>query len=232
MAYTLLQAVNKVLGRVGVIQGVSGNLTSLTDSGRQLDVDVAVEVWNEALQDIAAENDLVPGLSDMGTVTLANGTKEYARPSNGTTSKQIELVKWLTYPGRRFPLEEYAGGYAKMVYEQPDPTLFQGLPQSWVISPVSGFIRFDFTPTANEAGVVANVFGVPRIALTLAGDTFPVSDTVVEQLIKPVAMAWRRERQKGDFDRESYFAGLASAMRWAVAVTPRAKWGVGNRSWR
>lgn len=232
MAYTLLNGTNKVLARVGVIQGVAGNLTTLTDSGRQIDIDVAVMMWSEVLQDFAQQTDAVPGLMDSGTITLANGAKEYAPPTGTVSGKTIELVKWITLPVRRLPLYEYPGGFTKMTFDQPDPTIFQGLPVNWVISAITGWIRFDFTPTANEAGVTGTVFGVPRVALTLAGDLFPVSDTVVDQLVPAVAMKWSKERKKGDFDREEYYQALSDAMRWAQKATPQSKWGVGSRSWR
>ena len=52
MAKTLLDGVNEVLKRVSLIQGDNAILTDLTDSSRQVYIDVAVQVWNESVDEI------------------------------------------------------------------------------------------------------------------------------------------------------------------------------------
>lgn len=226
MPYTFLQAVNNSLKRVGIIQGQSGNLTSFTDSGRQTDIDVMIACWNEAMQDLADQPVMVPGLSDQGNLTLATGNREYGLPTGNNTGKQIELVKQINNKTLRYPLKEYPGGYQKMLYDQPDPTLFQGPVIQWCINPGSGKIRFDFTPVASVNGQLLTVDGTIRISLSLISDQFPFTDTVVDQLVKPVAMAWARERKKGDWSRDAYMQGLSDAMRYVTAIQPRQSYGV------
>lgn len=223
---TFLGAVNATLARVSVLQGVQGYLTSFTDSGKQIDIDVCKQCWNDVLQDMAAESPMIPGLTDSGSITLVASTKEYAPPTGTQWGKAIELVRWITYPSGRITLTEYPGGYEEMVVAQPDPTAFQGPPYQWCMSAITANIRFDFTPTSNEAGRVYTVFGIPRVFLSTTTDTFPLSDTVVDQLVPVVAMKWRKERQKGDFDREEYYQGIGDALRWANRIPPRQRWGV------
>ena len=72
MAKTLLNAVNEILKRVGVISGDSGALTTLTDSARQKPIDVAIQVINEAMDELYS----MPGISapqgqGESTITLA-----------------------------------------------------------------------------------------------------------------------------------------------------------------
>jgi len=55
---TLLSGVNEVLKKVHMIQGDSGLLTTLTDSGRQTYIDLAIQSWNEIIDDIYAVSDM------------------------------------------------------------------------------------------------------------------------------------------------------------------------------
>ena len=73
MAYTLLNAVNLTLKRVRIIQGDVGELTSLTDSGRQADVDIMVQAWNE-----------VDGMESTVMVDQTNGQYLYTYPGGFT----------------------------------------------------------------------------------------------------------------------------------------------------
>ena len=69
MAVTFLQAVNETLKRVRVIQGDAGELVTstiastatgavatgaFTDSGRQTEIDLAIQLWQEGLHEIYA----------------------------------------------------------------------------------------------------------------------------------------------------------------------------------
>ncbi len=96
MAIVFLQAVNATLKRTRTIQGDAGELATstvtttatgavatdaFTDSGRQVQIDLAIQLWQEALH---AMYDLSL-LGDEGasaTVNLASGQREYDLPSD------------------------------------------------------------------------------------------------------------------------------------------------------
>lgn len=228
MAYSFLTAVNNSLKRVGVIQGSTGSLTSFTNSAFQVDIDVMIMSWNETLQEIAALPILVPGFADQGTYNLVLGQKEYALPV-GASGAQLETVKLITNVTFRWALDEYEGGYDQMVRDQPDPSLFQGNPMKWCINPGNNKIRYDFTPNSQVffgGAVKHNIDGAIRISLQNPADTFTVSDTVVDQLVRPVAMVFARERKKGDWSREAFLSALTTAVSYAGKQQPRSQYGV------
>lgn len=51
MAKTLLNGVNEVFKRIKLIQGDAAALTSLTDSARQHSIDLAIQIWNEVVDE-------------------------------------------------------------------------------------------------------------------------------------------------------------------------------------
>src|SRR5690242_2414132 len=79
---TLLNSVNEILKRVSVIAGDSGALTSLTDSARQVDIDTAVQVVNEGIDELySTTGESLPNQRASSTITLATGTRNYSLQS-------------------------------------------------------------------------------------------------------------------------------------------------------
>ena len=119
---TLLDGVNEVLKKVHIIQGDSGALTSLTDSGRQVYVDLAVQVWNEMIDDLYATSDMAyPQEIAQSTITLATSDRSYALAAD---------VNQLRFPFKdetnRQYIHEYPGGYMRMISDQPAQLLIEG----------------------------------------------------------------------------------------------------------
>ncbi len=225
MAYTLLQATNKVLKRVGLIQGSSGELTTLTDSARQTDVDIAVSSWNDVIDELYKAGKL-PGEMDTGTFTLStSGTdsgREYA-----VDADFVAMAGNPIDPTNSRTLYPYPGGYFKMREMLQNPSDFEGKPSYWVISPVSGNIRIDTTPqTADDGDIYTYVFEKIR-NLSLAADTFPFNDGAVNALVDAVSQTWRMHRKgRSEFVPELYQASMTRAMRMVRGEQPRETYGV------
>ena len=207
MAYTFLQALNSSLKKVREIQGVSGELTSLTDSARQAKVDVMIDSWNEVVQEVLSYGAYPTEVSE-GEITLVADQREYDTADDFETFVSKRLINqtdgYIAY--------EYPGGYDAMWRTQTQPDSYTGSPQFWALNSTTGKVRLDTSPTANEAGRVYKYLYNRRIAFDEATDTFPFSDTVVDALVPAVAEVYRRDIQK-TFDAGFYQASVARALR-------------------
>ncbi|HEX9472504.1 MAG TPA: hypothetical protein VF957_23510 [Bradyrhizobium sp.] len=226
MSYQFLDGVNKVLERLTIVQGADGLLTSFTGDPRANDISVCIQAWNEVVQELADSADLLPGLTVQGSLTPVATQREYAIP---TTTPQMEIVRTVVNQTRRLPLLPYPGGFQQMIIDQPDPTIFIGTPIRWCISDVTGKIRFDFTPQTADQSDTYQVYGEPRIALANTTDTFPFTDTVVDQLIEGVAQRWKRSRRPSEYDEAEYQRSQAAAIRWIRRETPPQSYGPTRR---
>ena len=114
MAKTLLNGCNEVLKRASLIQGDSGVLTTLTDSGRQIFIDTAVQVWNEAIEDLyETVGQTKPNALAEDTITLATGTRNYTL----NTALNELYYPFIDETNGNF-IVEYPGGYLEMVSNQ------------------------------------------------------------------------------------------------------------------
>ena len=241
MAIVFLQAINATLKRVRIVQGDAGELATdttstatgavatgaFTDSGRQTQIDLVLQVWQEAahvLFDLA----LLPNEAATATVDLVTAQREYSMPSNferiAGESREERVFRGAT---TFLILTEYPGGYARMLRDQPNATDFTGDPQHWAISPVDGTqIRFDREPTADQNGDSYNILYEKRIAITatMATETLPFSDTVADALVPVVAEGWNRI-QKKEFDSGLFRTSIARAARTVTRNQPRVRYG-------
>ena len=97
MAKTLLDGINEVLKRVKIVRGDTGVLTGLTDATVQTHIDLAVQMWNESLDDLYTDTIKPKELAE-STLTLVTGDRDYAL--------QTDLVEL------KFPLiDETNGNY-------------------------------------------------------------------------------------------------------------------------
>src|SRR5690348_1633262 len=90
MSKTLLDGVNELLKRVRIIDtGNTGVLSSLTSSSVQHNIDVAIQVINEGIDELyTASGKSMPGQSAESTITLATGQREY------TLASDLVTLKW------------------------------------------------------------------------------------------------------------------------------------------
>lgn len=216
---TLLNGVNAVLVRTKIIQGDSGTLTSLTDSGRQGFIDIAVQIWNEVIEELYSATSIpLPQEMAEDTITLVTDTRSYAL--------QSDLIQL------RFPLldetngqfiAEYRGGYEQMVADQPYPANYTGLPYLGAISPVNSELYLDRIPTSDENGRVYKYRYDKDISMSAAADTFPFTDAVYRALIPAAAQLWNRD-QKRSFDEAVFKTSVGRASRFLTKIQPRTSW--------
>ena len=219
MAFTFLQAVNKVLRRVGNIQGDAGELTTFTDSAKQTDIDVCKDVWNELIHEYYSRGLFSKG-TDEGQFALATDTREY--PLEATF--EIMAADELTNASSNYILRPYPGGWEQMRKDQPDPTDFTGQPMFWVINSTTGDLRIDTDPTSTQSGDIYKYIFTRRISLSNTTDLFPFSDTVVDSAVGAVKELWRRERiQK--FDNSLFKVSFNRGIDYLLQTRPKKRYG-------
>lgn len=241
MAFTFVDVVNSSLKRAGQPGGLATSTRStatggdfatetFTDSARQTTIDVMIQVWQEVAHEMFGMG-LFPEVAASATVILVAGQREYSLPSD------FERFAGDRYETRVFratsglTLAEYRGGYDQMLADQPVATDWLGEPLHWAFSPVTrATIRFDYEPTADEAGFTYNALYMKRIGLTstMATETLPFNDSVADMVIPVVADEWGRA-MKNDRDPEKFRRSLGIAVGTAAQVRPRVQWGRGNR---
>lgn len=192
MAKTLLQGVNDVLKRLGVIKGNSGELSSLTDSQRQVLVDLAVNCWNEVVIELYEASDLsMPKEVGSTTITLATGDRNYTLPSD------LVYIKWpLINASNGYLIQEYPGGWDQIQNDQLQPANFTGRPFYATIRPTDGLLYMDRIPTPADDGLQFTLEYDKSLIKTLASDTFAFNDDVYHILIPAVAEKIKMERDE------------------------------------
>lgn len=221
-ATTLLDLVNKVLRREG---GVSSDLTSFTDSQRQIDIDVALQAVNEVLDDLLSTGAFPQEVAE-GSITLSTDTRIYSVASDFVSVAEDSS-------GEPFMLDEtngqylrpYPGGFDQMRRDQPIPANHTGLPIYWTINE-DGKFELDAAATSAENGRVYKYRYDKEIDLTTTGATFPITDDAVDSLIPAVAEVWRRVRKgRESFSRRAYQKSIARAARKLRRKPPRTRYG-------
>jgi hypothetical protein len=96
----------------------------------------------------------------------------------------------------------------------------------WTINPITSAIRFDMTAQPGDVGDLIQVFGTTRQALVLETDVFPVSDTVVDQLVAAVAQRWMQVRRPAEYSEGAYETALAAGLRWSRKEPARQSYGL------
>jgi hypothetical protein len=218
MAKTLLNATNEILKRVGLIAGDSGLLTTLTDSARQVAIDVAVQVVNEGIDELyAASNVAKPNGQGESTVTLATADRSYALAAG------LIRLRWpmVDKTNTQF-LHQYPGGYNAMLIADPEQD-DTGLPVYAAINPVNGELHLDRAPTSVENGRVYTYQYDKELVLSLAADTVPFKDAVFRAMVPVWVQMWKRER-RNEFDGELYKIDLGRAATLMTQILPRDSW--------
>jgi len=220
MAKTLLNGVNDVLRRAKGLQGEAGELSSLTDSARQVEIDEIVNQWNIGISTLFdLPNEPVINEAATASLTFVDGTREYTTPSD------LLLIRWPlinTTDGQT--IYEYPGGFDQMRIDQLIPSNYTGLAQFAVIEPILGKIRLDTTPTSVEAGNVYTITYDKSLIMAVAADIMPFDDNVYQAMTSVVLQLYTRER-RGRFDGAVFRSSLSLATRLAQKLSRPTRWG-------
>lgn len=216
---TLLNGVNDVLKKAGIIQGSSGELSSLTDRSKQTFIDGAVLAWNEVLDELfSTAGRPMPQIMGESTITLVTDDRDYALESDVT-----ELVWPLLNETTGLKIEEYPGGYQQMGSDQIVPANYTGTPFFGAIRPTDSQLYLDRIPTATENGDVYKYRYHKDGELTAAADVMPVTEKVYRALVPAVAEIWS-EKQKNELNAELFRVSFGRAARLLSGSIPRASW--------
>jgi len=230
MARTLLQAVNKVLRRVGEIDT---DLTTFTVSANQNEIDTTIQAWNEVIDDLQSLGSWPASVGE-GTITLVASTKTYAAAADfdGIADDPTGRPVMLDTTNGRY-LYEFPGGWDGMRRAQLVPANHTGTPNFWAVNKTDGTIELDNAPTSADAGNVYRYIYNKQLDLAATTDTFPFLDDVIDTLIPAVVQVFRRDR-KGAWERGAATAGfntrlynssLSRAAKKLARFPPRRQYG-------
>lgn len=220
MAKTLLDCVNQTLKRLKMIQGDQDDLTTLTDSARQIWIDISVQVINEGidtLYDAAKKRKPLEVASTDITLTLSE--REYTLPTD------LVLLRWpgLDETNGQF-IFEYPGGYDQLRKDQPRPDQgYEGLPRYGVINPLNGKLRFDHRPVSADVGRVYKFEYDKDLVLTVAADTVPFTDAAFRAMVPAWAQLVSRD-MKRDFDQAIFERQIGQTVRFINQEQRRTHW--------
>lgn len=229
MAVEFITAVNKSLKRVGVIEGDAGELTTgtgtddeFTDSPRQRDIDVCLQIWNEVIHEAYSLNAFTPEVGT-ATITLVADQREYGLPSDFERMAGNQHQRVLRGATNGLLLTEYRGGYLSMLRDQPVATDWTGDPRHWALSLSTDNIRVDSEPTASDIYNFNYETRIERTS-TMATDTMPFSDTVTDSLVPVVAQFMSRDF-KDDFDSGIFRQAMIRAIGHLTRSQRRDRYG-------
>lgn len=207
MAKTLLNSINEIFRRTGLVAGDAGLLTTLTDAARQVSIDQAVQVVNEGIDELYTTSSVAhPNEQAESTITLVAGTLAY------TLAADLIQLRWpLRDKTNSQWITEYPGGYDAMLtgdIEQDDT----GLPHYAAIRATDGKLHLDRTPTSIEAGRVYTYQYDKTLELDAAADTVPFNDAVFRAMVPAWVQLFKRER-RNEFDEPLYRQSIGRASR-------------------
>jgi hypothetical protein len=219
MAQTLLNCVNEVLKRTGIIAGDINALTTLTSSAIQHEIDVAIQVWNEAIDELYITSSIpMPTVLGEDTISLVTNTRNYTLNS----SLNVLLFPLVDETNSRY-ISEYPGGYMQLIMDQPKQSSFTGTPLSACIRPTDGALYLNSTPSSTENGLVYKYRYEKDLSMSLATDTVPFKDVVFRAMVPAVSEIWKRDMKK-TFDQAMFDAGLGRASRYLLEKVQRTNW--------
>lgn len=212
---TLLDAVNQILLRVNVIAGNAGVLTSLTDSARQHDIDVSVQVINEGIDELySASGKTLPGEGAESTLTLATGTREYTLASDVVVLHFPMIDRTNTQY-----LFQWESSYDDFLLLDPQQ-LYTGLPRWGMISPITNKLRVDRAPDAGSNGKIYTYEYDKNLAMATATDLVPFDDITFRAMVPTWVQLYKRE-MRNEFDAALYQTNIGRASRTVTEVKAR-----------
>ena len=218
MAKTLLNAVNDMFRMAELISGDAAELTSLTDSARQGDIDYCVISLRQTIDELyTAVGKALPEQQAEDTITLVAGERGY------TLADNFIRLHWplLDTTNSQFILQ-FSGEYDALLrldIEQDDT----GVPVLGVIRPTDSKLYVYPTPTAQDDGKVYTYQYDREFALDSADDEFPFNDVVYRAVTPAAFQLWKRER-RDQFDQELFKAHIGRAARLLPRIGPRANY--------
>lgn len=225
MAKTLLDGVNQVLTKAGVLDSDAGFLTSLTSSGKQTFIDLAVQVLNETVDDLYSTlQKPKPNQLAEGTITLLEGDRDYELADDLVALFTEFALISETDTHVIFILED--DGYRQLILsdlEQDDI----GLPSVAAIRPSDGQLFMDRAPRAEDDGRVYRYRYAKELELVQATDVFPFGNTVFRAIIPVASELWKRERHQ-EFSQSLVNTSLGRAARLITKTPPRDSWRPGT----
>lgn len=212
MAKTLLNAVNAILKKVG---STVDDVSSLTDSGRKRDINLAVQVWNEATDLVyAATNKPLPNEQAESTITLVAGQRGYA------TASDMVQIRWpLIDKTNSQYITQHPGGYNQILLDDPEQD-DDGLAITAAISPVDGKIYLSREPSASDAGKVYTYQYDKDLELTSASDEVHYSNAVFRAMVVVAAQMWKAEKNNV-FNQPFFDKALGHAARLLTQNQPK-----------
>jgi len=218
MAKTLLNGVNEVLKRANMLKE-GGLLTTLTEDGIQPSIDLAVQVWNEQMEELySSSHKAQPQEVTEGTITLLTGDRDYTLPAD------MNQIRWPLHDETNGNyIVQWPGGYEELRNSQHQPANHTGMPSFGAISPIDKLLYLDRIPTAAENGNVYVLFYDKDLELSLAADTMPFDDDVFRAMVPAVYQIWRREKRQ-DFDPKIFNDSFGRAARRLTKNQMRSSW--------
>lgn len=218
MTKTLLNGVNEILKRCGVISGDAGSFATLVDSARQRPIDVSVQVINEGISELYYATRLpMPSEQAESNFSLVAATRAY------TLATDMVRLRWplIDRTNSQFILE-FPGGFNQMlVYDiEQDDT---GLPHYAAIRETDGKLYLDAAPTSAEAGRVYYYQYDKDLVLDEAADAMPFSDAVFRSMVPAWVQLYKRE-MRNEFDQPLFDKNIGIASSLLTRKTPRASY--------
>lgn len=215
---TLLNCVNEVLKRTKTINS-NTLLTSLTHTGKQNYIDIAVQAWNETIDQLYGDiKEIRPNALGEGMITIASGTREYFLASD----LNILHYPLLDETNGRY-IHEYPYGYVNLVNSQAIPANYTGLPELGAIRPSDGVLYLDKIPTVNEDGAIYKFRYEKDTELVNAADMVPFNDVVFRALVPAVAEKWKLDNKK-EFNGGVYKRSIGTAARYLRRTPQNSSW--------
>lgn len=219
MAKTLLNGINDVLTKAGHVSSTSA-LSSLTDSGKQLFIDHAIQAINETLIDVYTRSGMeLPNAVGSATLTLATSDRDY-----DLAITDFSRIIWpIVDPDNDYFIYEYPGGWKSLYQDMPLAADWQGRAEYAAIRPTDGELLLDLTPTATENGLTYVVYYEKDTLLTLAADAFPMTDIAYTALLPAITERYNLIRGASP-DFGVYRVSLAGTARLLTQTQPRRSW--------
>lgn len=218
MAKTLLDGVNDVLKKAGIIS-TTNELSSLTNSGKQLFIDHAISAWNESVDQIYSISKVMkPKQGEEDSITLIENVRSYPLPCD------LVQIHWpLQEETEGLYIQEYPGGYEDLRHSQTQPDNYTGQPTFAAIDPIEGDLYLNRIPTATEAGNEYKFFYWKDTGLSLGSDVFPFGDVVYRAMVPTVTEVFRYYNNNRFISDMSKF-NFGRAVRALMKQPPRSRW--------
>jgi len=213
---TLLNGVNEALKRLQII---NSDLSTLTSGGKQIPINIAIQVWNELVDELySLSSEPFPEELASSSITLTASDRDYSLASD---------LNQLRYPlidqTNGDYITEYPGGYLQMVVDQTIPSDYTGLPQNASIRETDGELYLDRIPTSTESGKVFTYWYDKDLELTLLTDTFPFKDVVFRALV-PAATELIKSQMQNKFSRTAFDKSISRAAKYLTQKQERESW--------